>query len=219
MKYFVLCCALLIAFSPFAQAQSAGFGVQGDVINFTIGNFSNPINVSTGGDFTGDLKSIYGLGVGGGVHLDLKLPILSFRVSADYIALSPDRDKYMTLLKNYFGSAASAVTIDGGRIDIYSASVNLKLQVVPLPVVSIYATGGVGLVRVSVSEIKVTFNGLTAAKFPAVEPQTKPAANAGAGVDISLGGLTLFGELKVDFIFTDPKTSTAIPFATVGLTF
>jgi opacity protein-like surface antigen len=218
MKYFILCCAALIAFSPSAQAQSVGFGVQGDVINFNVGNVSNAFSVTTG-DFTGDLKDIYGLGYGGGVHLDLKLPILSFRVSADYISLSPNRDKYVTLLRKYAGNAASAISIDGGRIDIYAANINLKLEVVPLPVVSIYATGGVGLVRVSVSEAKVSFNGFPLTTFPAVASQTKPAANVGAGVDLSLGGLTLFGELKIDFIFTDPKTSTAIPFATVGITF
>jgi opacity protein-like surface antigen len=219
MKYFVLCFAVLVAFAPSTQAQSVGFGVQGDVINFNVGNISNGFSVTTGGDFTGDLKDIYGLGLGGGVHLDLKVAILSIRVSADYITLSPDRDKYTTLLKKYIGNAAAAVSIDGGRIDIYSASANLKLAVIPLPVVSIYATGGVGLVRVSVTETKVTFNGLPLTTFPAVAAQTKPAANVGAGVDLSLGGLTLFGELKVDFIFTDPKTSTAIPFGTVGITF
>jgi hypothetical protein len=90
---------------------------------------------------------------------------------------------------------------------------------IPLPVVTIYATGGVGLVRLSVSETKVSFNGIPLKTFPAAEPQTKPEANVGAGVDLSFGGLTLFGELKIAFIFTDPKTSTAIPFATVGITF
>lgn len=218
MKYFVLCCAVLIAFSPTAKAQSVGFGVQGDVINFNVGNVSNSFSVTTG-DLTGDLKDIYGLGFGGGVHLDLKFPIISFRLSADYVTLSPNRDKYVNLLRKYAGNAASAISIDGGRIDIYSANVNLKLELVPLPVVSIYATGGVGLVRVSVSETKVTFNNLPLYTFPAVESQTKPAANVGAGVDLNLGGLTVFGEVKVEFIFTDPKTSTAIPFATVGVTF
>ena len=219
MKYFALFLALFLVFSPSARGQGVDFGVQGDVINFTIGGYTNTLSVSTGGDFTGDLKDIYGLGFGGGAHLDLNLALLSVRVSADYVTLSPDRDKYVSLLKKYVGNAAAAVTIDGGRIDIFSAGANLKLKVLPLPVVSVYATGGVGLVRVSVSEAKVNFNNLPLTKFPAVEPQTKPAANLGAGVDVSLGGVTLFGELKIEFIFTDPKTSTAIPFGTVGLTF
>jgi hypothetical protein len=71
----------------------------------------------------------------------------------------------------------------------------------------------------NVASTTVTFNGVPVSSFPAVEPQTKPAANAGAGVDISLGKLALFGELKIDWIFTDPNTSTAIPYATIGLTF
>lgn len=219
MKHFVLCSALLFALSPCASAQSVGFGVQGDVINFTVGNMTNTLSVNTGGDFTGDLKSIYGLGWGGGIHFDLNLVILSLRVSGDYITLSPDKDKYTTLLAKYIGQAASAVTIDGGRVNIYSANANLKLKVLPLPIVSVYATGGVGLARVAVSEATVKFNNIPVTTYPAIQSQTKPSANVGAGVDITLGGLTLYGELKFEFIFTDPKTSNELPCATVGITF
>jgi opacity protein-like surface antigen len=219
MKYFFLCCAFLFAFSPYAKAQGAGIGLQGDVINFSVGSMTNTFSVTTGGDFTGDLKDIYGLGWGGGVHFDLNLVIVSLRVSADYVTLSPDRTKYTTLLQKYIGNSASAVTIDGGRVDIYSANANLKVPLLPFPVVSVYATGGVGLVRVNVSATSVKLNGSPLATFPAVQSQTKPAANIGAGVDLNLRGVTFFGELKLDFIFTNPKTSTAIPFATVGVTF
>ena len=216
MKYFVLCCTVLIAFSASAQV-SAGFGVQGDAINFNLGNVASPTNVTLG-NFTGDIKDIYGIGYGGGIHFDVKMPILSFRVSGDYLTLSPDKNKYTDLLRPFLGGAASAINIDGGKIDIYSVSANLKLTLIPLPVIGIYATGGAGYVRVNVADAKVTFNGLPLTTLK-VEAQNKPAANAGAGVDLSFGGLTLYGELKITWIFTDPKTSTAIPYGTVGLTF
>ena len=219
MRYFILACAVCIICSPCARAQSAGFGVQGDVMNFTVGNMANTFSVNSGSDYTNDLKSIYGLGYGGGVHLDLNLVLLSFRVSADYVTASPDQGKYQSLLAKYIGSAASAVSIDGGRVNIYSANANLKFILLPLPVVHVYVTGGVGLARLDVSEAKVKFNGSPVTTFPAVQSQTKSLFDIGAGVDLGLGGVTLYGELKFVFIFTDPKTSNEVPLATVGLTF
>lgn len=230
MKYVIVCCAILVACTAPAQVPgfSVGFGVQADVINFNVGNVTNTISTTgttsiTTGDFTGALKDIYGIGYGGGVHLDFKLPIISFRIAGDYIRLTPDKAKYTGLIQQALPPAlaplASQVNIDGGRIDIYSVSANLKVAVLPLPIISVYATGGVGLVRVSLAETQVSLGPVTLATFPGVETQTKPAVNAGAGVDLSLGPIALFGELKIDWIFTDPKTSTAIPYATVGLTF
>jgi len=220
MKKLIVLCATLLVCTSFAQAQGIGFGVQGDVINFTLGGINaSTVSVSTG-DLTSDLKNIYGLGIGGGIHLDMDLVLIGFRVSGDYLSISPDRSKYQSLLATYIGNtAAAAVKVEGGRIDIYSVNVNGKFKILPLPIVSVYITGGVGLVRVSVAATKVTFNNFPLANFPAAESQTKPSVNAGVGADLSLGGLTLFGELKVDWIFTDPKTSTAIPFGTVGITF
>jgi opacity protein-like surface antigen len=218
MKKLIMLCIALLAFSSLAQAQGVGFGVQADVLNFTLGGMNNTVSVSSG-DMTSDLKNIYGLGIGGGLHIDVSLPILSFRVSGDYLSISPDRTKYQSLLATYIGNAgAAAVNIEGGRIDIYSANVNAMISILPLPVVSVYVTGGVGLVRVSVASTTVTFNGTPVTKFPAAESQTKPAVNAGVGASISLAGVTLFGELKIDWIFTDPKASTAIPFGTLGIT-
>jgi hypothetical protein len=55
--------------------------------------------------------------------------------------------------------------------------------------------------------------------FKAFDTQTKPTLNAGAGVDLKLGPIALFAELKVNFIMTSGKTSSEVPLATVGLTF
>jgi hypothetical protein len=57
------------------------------------------------------------------------------------------------------------------------------------------------------------------ATVKAFDTQTKPTLNAGAGVDIKLGPIALFAELKVNFIMTTGKTSSEVPLATVGLTF
>jgi opacity protein-like surface antigen len=205
MKYLILCCAILIAFSTSVQAQPVAFGIHGNVVNF---------------NFTGDFKDVYSLGYGGGAHLDFHLPILTLRLSGDYITISPDKEKYKDLLAQYIGAAAAAgVTVDGLRINVISGSLNLKLPVVPLPVVSIYATGGAGVVRLSATDATVSLNGAPLTTVKAPEAQTKPSLNAGAGIDINFGGMTLFGEVKITWILTEGQTSTMVPLGTVGLTF
>jgi hypothetical protein len=222
MKYLVLCSTFLIAFSASAQLPmpsvvSFAFGIHGNLTNVNVGNVTNVISANQ--DYTDVLKGIYGFGYGGGVHLDVKLAILSFRLSGDYLTLSPDKNKYQDLARKYLGNLAANVGIDGGRIDVFAASVDAKLNLLPLPIVSVYAIGGGGLVNLSVTQLNVTFNGNPVTNIPAVKSQTKPALNAGVGADISLGGVTLFGEVKVEWIFTDPNTTTQVPFATVGITF
>ena len=207
MKRLILCCALLIAVSMTAQSQ-VRFGIQGD---FT--------NMNVHGEGTSDVSEIYGLGVGGGLHFDLNLGPLALRLSGDYVFLTPDQDKYRALIAKLLPSIASSFTLEGGRIDVYSANLNLKLDILPLPIIHIYATGGGGLVRLLVNEATLKFNGAPVTTFPKMDSQTKPSVNAGAGVDLGLGGLTLFGEVKVVWVMTEGKTSTQVPFATVGLTF
>ena len=207
MKRLTLCCALLIAISLTAQSQ-VRFGIQGD---FT--------NMNVKGQGSTDVSEIYGLGIGGGAHFDVNLGPLALRLSGDYVFLTPDQDKYRALIAKFLGSAASGFTIDGGRIDVISGNLNLKLDLLPLPLIHIYATGGGGLVRMSVTEATVKFNGAPITTFPKMDSQTKPSVNAGAGVDLGLGGLTLFGEVKIVWIMTEGQTSTQVPLATVGLTF
>jgi len=204
MKRLILFCTILLTFALTAQAQ-VRFGIQGDVTNFNV---------------PGNLKDIYGLGLGGGAHLDVGIGPLGLRLSGDYVFLSPDKDKYRALIAQLIGAGAAAgFNIDGGRIDVISGNANLKLDLLPLPIIHVYVTGGGGVVNLSVTEAKVTFNGAPITTIPAVKSQTKPSVNAGAGVDISLGGLTLFGEVKVVWIMTEGETSTQVPLATVGLTF
>lgn len=205
MKYFILCFAILIAFSTSVQAQPVAFGIHGNLVNF---------------NFAGDFKEVYSLGYGAGAHLDFHLPILTLRLSGDYITITPDKEKYKSLLAQYIGAAAaSGVTVDGLRINVISGNLNLKLPVVPLPVFSIYATGGAGLVRLSATDASVSLNGAPLTTVKAPEAQTKASLNAGAGIDINLGGTALFAEVKVNWILTEGQTSTMVPLGTVGVTF
>jgi hypothetical protein len=127
--------------------------------------------------------------------------------------LSPDKSKYQTLLGSQF-------TVDGGRIDIYSGNVNLKFNILPLPVIHVYLTGGGGIVELKMNDATLSYNGV---KLPftikAFDTQTQPTLNAGAGVDLKFGPIALFAELKINFIMTTGKTSSEVPLATVGVTF
>jgi opacity protein-like surface antigen len=218
MKRVILFFAVLAVFTASAGAQGIGFGVQGDLVNFNFGVAQTKVLLPGAGssvDFTSLFEQIYGLGYGGGIHFDVDLGLLAFRLSGDYIMLSPDKQKYQSLL----GALGLNFTVDGGRIDIYSGNVNLKFNVLPLPVVHVYLTGGAGVVQLKMNDASLLLNGVKLATVKAFDTQTKPTVNAGAGVDIKLGKLALFAELKVNFILTEGKTSSEVPLATVGLTF
>ncbi len=219
MKRLILLCVVLAAFAASAGAQGVGFGVQGDFVNFNLGVAQANINIPSLGvgslDISSLVKDIYGVGYGGGIHFDLDLGLLAFRLSGDYIMLSPDKAKYQSLL----GPLGSQVTIDGGRIDIYSGNLNLKLNILPLPVIHVYVTGGGGFVDIKMNDATLSLGTFKVATVKAFDTQTKPTLNAGAGVDLKLGPIALFAELKVNFIMTEGKTSSEVPLATVGLTF
>jgi len=213
MKRLVLlvCCILLATATSSAQV---GFGVQGNATNFNTEGVAN---------------DIYGLGLGGGLHLDFGTPVIGIRVSGDYMFMSPDKDKYSAYAVSMIGQTlAQGATIDGGKMEVFSANANAKLVILPLPVVHIYATGGIGVARVKFNEATVNIPSVGYSKkltedeiadLLGIDSQTKMTTNVGAGLDIALGGITLFGEVKLNWIYTDPNTTAMIPIGTVGITF
>ena len=142
MKYFVVCCVVLIAFSASAQvpgvpadssaqvpgvpadssaqvpgvsvdssaqvqgvpadssAQESGvsvdFGVHGNIISSEINAVLRDIAglPAPSGTYEIALEEVYGLGLGGGLHLDVDIGLLTFRLSGDYVTLSPDEEKF-----------------------------------------------------------------------------------------------------------------------------
>jgi hypothetical protein len=219
MKYFVLCCAALIAFTASAQA---GFGVHGNLINSKL---NNDLRLIAGQQLPAGsssaqvvLEDVYGMGYGGGIHIDVDLPILlSLRLSGDYVTLSPDKDKFTAFIRQ----VAPGVPIEfseGGRVNIISGTVNLKLNIIPLPIVKPYVTGGGGVANITSTEVKLLVFGQPYT-VKVLKDQTVGTANAGVGVDLSFGGLSLFGEVKLTWLFIEGGTATYVPIGTVGLTF
>lgn len=213
MKLAALCCLFVVASVAFAQPNPIGakvsFGIQG---NATSINLPGPVI-----NGTQPLKDVYGGGYGGGVHLDVGLAMFSFRLSGDYITFAPDNDLYRNALAQLAGQAASQFSIEGGRINIISGTVNGKMQFLPLPIVSPYLTGGIGLARISADETKVVFAGQPSTAFSGFSSETKTTFNLGAGVDLNVG-VALYLEAKYTWILTDGETSTYVP-VTLGVTF
>jgi opacity protein-like surface antigen len=213
---------ILLAAVP-AQRSFAGvsFGLHGNLTNFRIGGELGRITgLSSAGSTTSlALKEVYGLGYGGGIHIDLAIPVLSIRLSGDYLTLSPDNDKFQTFLRAYTGSSTALFAVEGGRITMISGNANVKINILPLPVFKPYITGGIGLANIKAEDLTITFNNFKIPGFQLIETQTVTMFNAGAGLDLEFGGLAIYGELKVNWVMLKEGTSVQVPIATVGITF
>jgi hypothetical protein len=146
------------------------------------------------------------------------MSILSIRISGDYITLSPDKDKFQQYVQQNI-PGVPVKFIEGGKVDMISGTANAKLIVLPLPVFKPYVTGGVGFSNVSASDVTLSLGGTKLAPTPILKKQTVLTYNAGAGVDIELGAITVFGELKVNWVELEEGTAAFIPIVTAGLTF
>jgi opacity protein-like surface antigen len=193
--------AIVVAVAASAQV-SMGWGVHGNAAQL---------------DVKGTLNSVYGWGYGGGAHLDVNLLMISFRFSGDYTVFTPDQVKYRDELARLLGNAATGYSIDGGNVNILSANANVKWALLPLPIVSPYLTGGIGLVRMSAGDLTVKYQGATVGGFPKAPAETKTAFNIGAGVDLKLAGIALFIEGKYAWILTEGESTGYIPIS-VGIT-
>ena len=169
-------------------------------------------------NFDQPFSDIYGSGFGGGVHLDIDLPlILALRISGDYISFSPDVDKYKQLYASRNpGTLASEFSIDGGRIGFLSFAVNGKVSL-PAPIISPYLTAGAGTTTLSVTDVSVKHPALVFSTPSAINSQTKFSANVGVGVDVSLIVVSVYLEAKYTWIFTEGATSTYVP-VSLGIT-
>ncbi len=215
MRYVMFFTAIVLAvFAAHAQSipivgPSVSYGVHGN-----LGLLSLPgpeVNGST------PLDEVYGLGYGGGIHFDVEFVLVAFRISADYTTFSPDDAIYQKALAGLAGSAASDFTIEGGRVNILSANVNGKLTILPLPIVSPYITGGVGLAKIDADASEISFQGAPSATYPGFSSGTSTAVNAGIGVDLDLF-LSIFVEAKYTWIFAEGQTTNFVPIS-LGINF
>lgn len=218
MKRLLLFCALCIAVS--ASAQTIGFGVHGNMINSDVNaKVKELLNLdqTNSGTLQVALDEVYGLGFGGGVHLDIGLSVLSIRISGDYITISPDKDKFATYVKQSFGTLPVSY-VEGGKVDMISGNANAKLVVLPLPVFKPYVTGGIGFCNVKATDVTLKFGNANIVT-PILKKQTVMTYNVGLGADIEISSVALFVELKGNWIPLEEGTVSLLPIATAGITF
>jgi opacity protein-like surface antigen len=221
MKHFILFLLVLLTIPAAGQAQgpSVRFGIHGNIINADLNaTLSSIAGTPAPSGPSLALQEIYGLGLGGGLHLDVGLGLLTLRVSGDYIRLAPDKEKF----SSYVNSTVPGIPLtleSGGIINLWSGTVNAKLVVLPLPIVKPYVTGGIGLTYVNTTDVTLKFNNSNLPAFRILQNQTDFTDNIGAGVDILLGPITLYGEVKVTWIFLKEGTSTYVPIGLVGISF
>ena len=199
-----------VSFSALALGQGFGFGVHA---NITSSNFPGPTVDST----NQQISSAYGAGWGGGVHVDANLAVLSFRLTGDYIHYAIDENKFRDAFRPLFGTAADQMSISGGGLTIYTLAINGKMAVLPLPVVTPYITGGIGVAWVNRDAATTSLTGYPGKTFASTSQSGKTALDIGAGVDVKLG-LKLFLEVKYAWILTEGTNSTYVP-VTIGVTF
>ena len=211
MTRLMLAGALLLVLSSTALALGPGFAF-GVHANFTTSNFPGPSVSGT----NQQISSAYGAGWGGGVHVDANLMVFSFRLSGDYLHYSIDENKFRDLFRTLFPSAVNQFSISGGGLGIFTLTVNGKMPVLPLPIITPYLTGGVGLAWMSRDAITTSI-GTAGSTFPSSSQSGKTSIDVGAGVDVKLG-ISLFIEAKYAWIFTDGRNSTYVP-VTIGVTF
>ena len=167
----------------------------------------------------GPAKELYGFGFGGGVHVDFSLPLLiAFRLQGDYVAFGLNQDKFKALLVNANpGTTASQYATDGGGVKILSVHASAKVNPFPIPIISPYVTGGVGLASVSSSDITIKHPTLTFNTLPGGKAETNFSANFGLGADLNLVVVKLYLEARYTWIFAKGATSTYVP-VSLGIT-
>ena len=215
MKALALCLLVACAGTTDAQEEESKsskvrFGIHGNITSISL----------PGPEINGAqrLKDIYGTGYGGGVHFDVNFVMFSFRLSGDFLTFAPDNERYRDALSRLTGLPASQFSIDGGRINILSGTVNGKAMLLPLPLVSPYLTGGIGLALLSVDDAKIAFPGLPGYTVRGwFSSDMKTTFNLGAGVDLNVA-IPLFLEVKYVWILTEGSSSTYVP-VTLGITF
>jgi opacity protein-like surface antigen len=216
MKRTLCCILVLLGTVQLGRAQfSVGFGAHGGI---------------SMASFPPDVKDFYGIGFGGGAHLDLNvLRFLSIRLNGDYLTFTSDKNKIKELLVQQFtvdGAAAdpAKTEYDGLNAGIITISLNGIGKIPTGTIVVPYGLIGVGVNMMSLSDHKVTYTGKGDITQPLIdlkiigkpESQTKVGLNFGGGVEFQLGKVKLFVEAKYVMIFTPDNKTNHLPI-TIGI--
>lgn len=167
--------------------------------------------------FDAPLDEIFGVGFGGGLHIDLTpLSVLTFRVNGDYHTFPSDKGKLASLLAQGFSvggnpAEASNITVTGFAVNTWSVSVS-AIGRIPTGSIEPYAIAGVGYYTLSGTDASVNYQGIGDITVDLRNlgvigtPETQHAAgvSVGGGLEFVLGTSRLFVEGRYVRILTDP---------------
>lgn len=147
-----------------------------------------------------------GFNIGGAIGYPLEAN-LAFQACLDYSSFTYDKDRYLS----DYGFPGLNIIIDGGNTSIFTASANLKVMLSPHgSFVSPYFIGGLGFLRLSLSDMTRSFQGDIYGLKGASE--TAIAVFFGAGFDFVINERVIFfAEGKYGVGFTEDESTQYFP--------
>lgn len=204
MKRFLGVLLVLALAASVSQAQVRwGFGAQGGV--------SIPA-------FESGVKDYYGLGFGGGVHVDAVInKYFTGRFQFDYHTFPSDKNKLAGDLAAANGVPASDIKVEGLNTSIMGFYLNGMGTFPTGSAFTPYALAGFGLNMLSISDPKVTYQGqpVTITGFN-TESKTKFGIDFGAGADYAVSKNVCIGlEFRYVLIFTENNSNAHMPISLI----
>jgi opacity protein-like surface antigen len=211
LRYAVFSLMILCCLQPAASEVKFGGGPQAGIAFWLTPDYE-----------AGNQKlSLYGTGWTFGGHGDLiVMKYFTGRFSLDYTMFSSDKKAIENLLAQANPNAvASAIAVDGLNVSDFSIGLTGLGTLPTKSAFTPYALFGFGIHFVSISDPKVTYQGVDQGQvIPKVDSETDFGLQFGAGTEYRLKGVTLFLEVKYQLIFTKDKSTGIFPI-TIGATF
>ena len=199
MKRLLALLVALLVVSATSPAQIRwGFGAQGGV---SISSFEK------------DIKDYYGLGFGGGIHVDAEInKYFTGRFQFDYHMFASDKDKIVGNLARDNGVPASDITFEGLNASVMGFYLNGLATLPTGSAIRPYALAGFGLNILSQSDPSVTYQGQPVTVQFSTETKTKFGIDFGAGAEYAVSKNVCLGlEFRYVLIFTENNSNAHMP--------
>ena len=175
--------------------------------------------------FPSGVSEFYGMGFGGGGHLDVGIiDAFKVRVNMEYYSFPSDKEKLKPFVASFVGIQASDIaSLSGGSFNIFSVNID-AIGKVPTPSgISPYALFGFGIYGVGLSDLSGTSTDGRSKTITSDQIGAKTGAkfglNFGAGTEIHVAPkIDMFLEFKYILVFTEDESSGAVPIM-LGATF
>jgi opacity protein-like surface antigen len=209
-----------IAAILFAGALSVSLAEAQDV-RFSVGPQAG-IAISA---FEDTWKDFYGIGYGGGVHVDADIVrFFSARLNIEYYTFGSDKEKLKPLLAPLFNLQTSDIaSLSGGNISAFIVAMEALGKIPTKSLVTPYALFGLGIHTISLSDLSGSDRSGRSATLTADDVKfnggTKFGLDFGLGFEFRVNrAVALTMEFKYVLVFTENNSNAAMPI-TIGANF